>query len=264
MSADRIQIDETKCRKDAVCISICPVGIFTGELGELPVVAEDLAVACIKCGHCSAACPTDAISVPGLAVSQYEPLPASIPDFKDFLGLMKSRRSIREFTDQPVDLKLINELLELTRYCPTAKNTQLLHWVLVNGKEKVRELSAAVIDAFRSNERLAAMVQAFEQGFDPINRGAPQVLLACGPAKYDWGQLDAAIAIASLELAAKTAGLGSCWAGFTTRGASQGPQVNEKIGLPADHKVFGAVMLGYPRFDYYRVPPRKPLSVRII
>ncbi|EKD83671.1 MAG: hypothetical protein ACD_39C00532G0001, partial [uncultured bacterium] len=62
---------------------------------------------------------------------------------------MQSRRSIREFKDQPVDLNQITELLELTRYCPTAKNTQLLYWVLVNGAPKVRELSAAVIDTFR-------------------------------------------------------------------------------------------------------------------
>lgn len=264
MTADRIQIDETKCRKDAVCINICPVGIFTGKLDEVPVIAEDLAVACIKCGHCAAACPTDAISVPGLSASQYSSLPASMPDLKSLFGLVKSRRSIREFKDQPVDLKLVNELLELTRYCPTAKNTQLLHWVLVNGKKKVREISSAVIDAFRNNENMAPMVQAFEHGFDPINRGAPQLLLVCGPAKYDWGMLDGAIAIANFELAAKAAGLGTCWAGFTTRGAAQGPQVNEKIGLAADHKVIGAVMLGYPTFDYYRVPPRKPLSVKII
>lgn len=264
MNNSGIKIDATLCRKDAICINICPVGIFQGRTGSLPVVDENMAGNCIKCGHCSSACPTAAISIPGLAAADYLTFPADLPDLESFRGLVQSRRSIREFKEQPVDISLVSELLELTRFCPTAKNTQLLRWVLVNGAKKVRELSAAVIDTFRSNEKMAPMVQAFDKGYDPVNRGAPQVLLVCGPAKYDWGALDGAIAIANFELAAKAAGLGTCWAGFTTRAASLMPLVNEKIGLAADDKVFGAVMLGYPVYNYCRVPPRKPLNLKII
>ncbi len=108
------------------------------------------------------------------------------------------------------------------------------------------------------------MVKAFDSGRDPVNRDAPQLLLVCGPARYDWGALDAAIYIANFELAAKAAGLGTCWAGFTTRAASQAALVNEKIGLSVEEKVFGAVMLGHPKYKYYRVPPRKPLNLKVI
>lgn len=264
MNNSGIKIDATLCRKDAICINICPVGIFQGNAGSLPVVDENMAGNCIKCGHCSAACPTAAISIPGLAAADYLPLPADLPDLESFRGLVQSRRSIREFKEQPVDISLVTELLELTRFCPTAKNTQLLHWVLVNGAKKVRELSAAVIDTFRSNEKMAPMVQTFDKGHDPINRGAPQVLLVCAPAKYDWGALDGAIAIASFELAARAAGLGTCWAGFTTRAAQSGTLVNDKIGLSANDKVLGAVMIGHPVYDYCRVPPRKPLAMKIV
>ena len=264
MNDSGIQIDATRCRKDAICINICPVGIFGGSAGALPLVDENLAKNCIKCGHCSAACPTEAITIPGLALKDYQKLPRELPDLKGFGSLVQSRRSIREFKDQPVDLNQITELLELTRYCPTAKNTQLLYWVLVNGAPKVRELSAAVIDTFRSNEKMAPMVQAFDNGFDPVNRGAPQVLLACAPARYDWGTFDAAIAIANFELAAKAAGIGTCWAGFTTRAASLATKVGDVIDLAADDKIFGAVMLGYPKFGYCRIPPRKTLKLKIV
>ncbi|PKL51300.1 MAG: nitroreductase [Candidatus Riflebacteria bacterium HGW-Riflebacteria-2] len=264
MTAQSIQIDNEKCRKDGICVNICPVGIFKGNIGEIPSVDEALATACIKCGHCSAACPTAAISIEGLAADKYQPYPAKIPSLPELRSLVLSRRSIREFKDEPVDLDLVKEILDLTRFCPTAKNTQLLRWVLVNGKEKVHEISAAVIDTFRSNEKMAPMVQAFDNGLDPINRGAPQLLLVCGPARYDWGPLDGAIYIANFELAAKAAGLGTCWAGFTTRGAAQASLVSEKIGLSNEEKVFGAFMLGYPKYDYCRVPPRKPVSLKII
>ena len=264
MSTSAIKIDAKLCCKDAICVNICPVGIFQGSVGSLPVVDENMASNCIKCGHCSSACPTDAISIPGLATADYQKLSTTMPDLQSFRDLVMGRRSIREFKEQPVDLELINELLEITRFCPTAKNTQLLHWVLVNGAKKVRELSAAVIDTFRSNEKMAPMVQAFDRGADPINRGAPQVLLVCGPVKYDWGALDAAIAIANFELAAKASGLGTCWAGFTTRAAQVGPAVNACIGLGVNDKVFAAVMLGHPVYEYCRVPPRKPLELKIV
>ncbi|MBU1107688.1 MAG: nitroreductase family protein [Candidatus Riflebacteria bacterium] len=264
MSDNRIQIDATLCRKDGICINICPVGIFGGGIGTLPIVDENLAAYCIKCGHCSAVCPGNAIAIPDLAAGDYQQLSPELPDLQSFSSLVQSRRSIREFKDQPVDLKQVTELLELTRYCPTAKNTQLLSWVLVNGTKKVRELSAAVIDTFRSNEKMAPMVQAFDSGLDPVNRGAPQVLLVCAPAKYDWGSLDAAIAIANFELAAKSAGIGTCWAGFTTRAAAVDSRVGNLIGLAADDKIFGAVMLGYPEYSYCRIPPRKPLRLRIV
>jgi len=264
MTTQKITIDAAKCRKDGICVSICPVGIFQGKIGEVPTVDAGLATACIKCGHCAAACPGDAIAVEGLAAAEYQTYPAKAASLHELRSLVLSRRSVREFKDEPVPLEQVKELLEITRYCPTAKNTQLLRWVLVNGKDKVREISAAVIDTFRPNEKMAPMVQAFDSGLDPVNRKAPHLLLVYGPARYDWGSLDAAIYIANFELAAKAAGLGTCWAGFTTRAASQAALVNEKIGLTTEDKVFGAVMLGYPEYKYLRVPPRKPLHLKIV
>ena len=264
MTVQTIIIDAAKCRRDGICVNICPVGIFQGALSQVPVVDAGLSAACIKCGHCAAACPGNAITVEGLAADDYQAYPARIASLQELGSLVLSRRSIREFKDEPVPLEQVKELLELMRFCPTAKNTQLLRWVLVNGKDKVREISAAVIDTFRPIEKMAPMVQAFDSGLDPVNRKAPQLLLVCGPARYDWGSLDAAIYIANFELAAKAAGFGTCWAGFTTRAASQATLVNEKIGLGSEEKVFAAVMLGQPKFAYHRVPPRKPLNLKVI
>lgn len=264
MTINSIQIDANKCQRDAICVSVCPVGIFRGNVGELPQIDENLAAACIRCGHCSAACPTAAITIDGLAEQEYRSFPTKLAELEMLSALITSRRSIREFRDELVPLGQIEKLLDITRFCPTAKNTQLMHWTLINGKEKVREVSAAVIDTFRSNEKMAAMVAAFDNGLDPVNRKAPQLLLVSAPAKYVWGPLDAAIYIANFELLAHAAGYGTCWAGFTTTAAQQGTLVNAKIGLPEGEKVYGAVMLGLPKYKYQQVPPRKPLSLKVI
>jgi hypothetical protein len=36
------------------------------------------------------------------------------------------------------------------------------------------------------------------------------------------------------------------------------PPLFEALKLPAKHKAFGAVMVGYPKFRYHRLAPRKP------
>ena len=57
-----ITIDETKCKKDGVCIAECPVAIIerTGP-DAFPRTTADAEELCIKCGLCHYACQFDAV-----------------------------------------------------------------------------------------------------------------------------------------------------------------------------------------------------------
>jgi nitroreductase len=244
---------------------VCPCGIFqAAENNGIPAVSDELSLTCIRCGQCISACPGDAISVKGLEFKDFLPLPITLPSLNDFTGLVKSRRSIRNFKPEQIDVARLKELLEVARFAPTAKNSQALSWILINGREKVRNFSAAVIDAFRVNERMAALVEDFDRGGDPVHRGAPHVAVAYGPENYPWGTMDAAIAVSYMELAAKAAGFGSCWGGFSTWAASGSREVGKSIGLSEKEKIFAVIMLGYPGCSYHSVPARKSLNLRII
>lgn len=264
MTATAITINADKCLKDGFCISVCPCLIFEKTPEGVPAVNTELAKTCIKCGHCASVCPGNAIKVSELDPADYLPMPADIPTLQTFSNLIRARRSIRAFKPQQIPVEKIKEMLEIIKFCPTAKNSQSLSWILIDGSEKVRNFSAAVIDAFRINERMKSVVEEFDQGGDPIHRGAPQVLVAYGSSKYPWGTMDAAIAIANLELAAKACGFGSCWGGFSTWAASGSSDVGKSIGLSEDKKIFGVLMLGYPKIRYRYTPPRKPLNLKIV
>lgn len=82
------------------------------------------------------------------------------------------------------------------------------------------------------------MVAAFDNSEDPVCRNAPQLLVVYGPKEYTWGNLDAAIAIANLELAAKTSGLGTCWGGFVTNAAASDKQIGKHLGLDDSEEDF--------------------------
>lgn len=73
--------------------------------------------------------------------------------------------------------------------------------------------------------------------------------------------VDGTIALTYLELAAPAFGLGTCWAGFFFMFLEASPQLREAVGIPADHKPLGALMLGYPKYKHHRAPQRNQAVV---
>jgi nitroreductase len=69
------------------------------------------------------------------------------------------------------------------------------------------------------------------------------------------------LALAYLELAAPSFGLGACWAGHFNAAANSWPPMQEALGLPHKDISFGAMMVGYPKFKYQRLPLRKEAAI---
>ena len=65
----------------------------------------------------------------------------------------------------------------------------------------------------------------------------------------------------TFELLAITEGLGSCWAGFFFRAASHWPPLQEALELPAGNTITGAMMTGYPKHPYQRIPLRNEARI---
>jgi len=64
------------------------------------------------------------------------------------------------------------------------------------------------------------------------------------------------IALTYLELAAYSLGMGACWAGFLGIAAGYFPPLVKELPIPEGHQVFGAMMIGYPKHAYHRIPSR--------
>ena len=118
-----------------------------------------------------------------------------------FIELAEKRCSIRSFKSDPVPDELLEEVLEAGRLAPTAKNLQPFHFVVVRRPDKLDELAAAYPA--------------------PFLREAPVVIVVCTEAAKGWTrdrfdgknycEVDAAIAVDHMTLAAADLGLGTCW-----------------------------------------------------
>jgi nitroreductase/NAD-dependent dihydropyrimidine dehydrogenase PreA subunit len=254
-----ITVDRDLCRQDGLCSDVCPSRFLTQDAEGYP--AEAQGPHCIECGHCVAVCPHNALSHSGLPAA-FEPLPAALPTAAQLDGLLLSRRSVRLFKPHALPRPTLEELLDLGRRAPTARNSQLLHWIVVNDPAQTHALAAEIVEFFRLSNPASPMLEVFRKGYDWTLRGAPTVLAVTAPTEYDWGVSDAAIALTYVELAAEARQLGVCWAGYLTRVASLHPPLAKLLQVPAGHTVHGALMLGSPRVRYRSIPPRKPLSVQ--
>ena len=66
-----------------------------------------------------------------------------LPSIDALSNLMARQRAVREFSDQPVDDSLIEQILEAATRAPSAKNVQILRFVVVKdaaAKAKLAEL----------------------------------------------------------------------------------------------------------------------------
>jgi nitroreductase/NAD-dependent dihydropyrimidine dehydrogenase PreA subunit len=268
-----LKVDESRCKKDGICVNECPSTIIRlREKGGYPTVAPEDEQACVLCGHCVAVCPHGALTHSHVPLEKCPPIKKDLLIGHEQVGqFLRSRRSVRQFKDKPVERDKILGLIETARYAPTSGNSQLIQWLVFTEKNLIKELSRLTSDYLRVLLRrvpqsalppyLPRVLSACDAGHDAVLRDAPVVIVASAPQKAAFGMVDLIIAMSYLDLAAPSVGLGTCWAGLLQRGLLDWPPLKEVVGLPAGNTSHFPMMVGYPKNNYYRLPERKPPKI---
>jgi len=160
----------------------------------------------------------------------------------DFSELINSRYSVRAYTPDAVEEDKLQRLLEAARLAPTAANRQPFQLIVIHTAGREEELKRIY--------RKDWFVQA------------PLVIGICGiPAKAwvrrdgkSYMDVDVAIVMDHLILAAADLGLGTCWVGAFDPAAAR-----EILALPDEMEPIAFTPLGYPA-DQPRPKKRRTLS----
>jgi len=266
-------VDQKKCKRDGICAAVCPAQIIIqADKKSFPFLPENSGEFCTNCGHCVAVCPHGAITLAAMPVTGCLPVEKDLlPEAGAVKQLLLSRRSIRRYKERPVPRKLLAELIDVVRYAPSASNSQQVHWTVFSGPDDIRKLALMVIDFIKiiiplttdeaSVRRYRRIVNTWDSGRDRVLRGAPHLFVAHSPSDLSFSTTDCAIALTYLEIYARARGLGTCWAGYFTAAAGLHEPLIKALALPAGHRCFGAVMLGYPQYGYQRIPMRNEPQV---
>ena len=147
----------------------------------------------------------------------------------DVFETIRSRRSIRKYSDQPVEEEKITQVLEAGRLAPSANNRQEWRFVVVqDGATRDRLAEAACNQGFVAEAPVVIACCSVES----------KHILTCGHPAY---AIDVAIAIDHMTLAAAAMGLGTCWIG-----AFYEERVREVLNIPDFVRVVELLTLGYP------------------
>ncbi|MFC1925924.1 nitroreductase family protein [Chloroflexota bacterium] len=265
-------IDAEKCNRCGICTEECPAYLVRlTDKEALPSWVRGAESWCLNCGHCVAICPTGALELSSMPVAGCIPIVKELqPSPEQVEQLLKSRRVIRAYREEPVEREKLAKLLDIARYAPSGHNAQPVNWLVIENREKVKELAQLVVDwlrdlaqqdaGFARMLQAKALVKAWESGSDRITRVAPHLIIT--HAREDTiVHGDCHIALAYLELAAYSMGIGTCWSGYVQLGATHSPALLQALQLPEGHDVFGAMLIGYPQYKFTRIPVRNEAKV---
>lgn len=259
-----ITIDKEKCKQDGICMAECPFGlIIENEDDGYPEIRAAAAKLCINCGHCVSVCPHEALSLKNMQTKDctpiYKELGISAKAAEQFL---KTRRSIRTYKKETIPRDTLAHLVEITQWAPSAKNEHPVNWLVIEKPAEVQKLAGLVVDWLRETENYPGLVAAWDQGEDMVLRHAPHLAIAYASTNSLKPDVDCAIALTYLDLAANGMGIGTCWAGILMGAANAHQPLVEVLDLPDKHQVYGAMMLGYPKCKYFRIPQRNSATIK--
>lgn len=146
------------------------------------------------------------------------------------LRLLDGRRSIRSFTDQPIDPALVDEICRAGLAAPTAKNKRPVHLVVVDSHALLSDWADT-----SANTR-------------PLH-SAPCAIVVCGDRNLEGTKellhADCAAAAQNMLVMIHGLGLGGVWCGVLS-GQEWVQQIAEELMLPPKVEPFAVVAFGHP------------------
>ncbi|MGG6313438.1 nitroreductase family protein [Paenibacillus macerans] len=209
-------------------------------------------------------------------------------EFALFRDVLKTRRSIREFTEEPVGLADIEDIIDCARFAPSDTNSQTWEFIIVMNAEKIKQIEEFTWDslhqtAARATEQgLEREAKLLVKSFGPYATafsGAP-ALVVCLSTPYTskfrekifdpitfvppevWeeeGLKSSCLAAQNLMLAAHAKGLATC--PMTGPVLLAEDKLREYLDIPADRGVNMVIALGHPAIAPKAVPRKEVAEI---
>lgn len=254
---DKVVIDREKCIGCGKCVKDCVA--FALYIKDNKANVRE---GCIECGHCFSICPVGAVDMPAYDKSDCEKITSlSEIDSETLLAGIKSRRTVRQYKNIPVEKEKIDKILKAGQYAPTGGNSQNVAFTILGSKQA--ELERECVKLFRAGvgvgSKFSKSLKNTEITDNFFFKGAPLVIVVSG---HD--AVNATIASAYMELTANSLGLGALYSGFFCACAKLNPKIKSALNLPKGHKVVTCIIFGYPDVKYERIAPRKEHKVNTL
>ena len=179
-------------------------------------------------------------------------------DSSTFAEVVRRRRMVRSFTDQPVDPAEVRDLIRSAQRAPSAGNTASLRYLVLDEPATVARywdttLSGERRSGFRWSVHLDAPVlivpccsaQSYVRRYAETDKAATSLGEGASAWRVPYWYVDGGAAVMTLLLAAVDAGLGALFFGqFDHTDA-----VKRSFSIPDEYEPLGTVAVGHPTGD---------------
>lgn len=289
-----IHIDHATCKRCGECAKMCAGNVLRLANDRLEV-NEDAPFGCIACGHCMMVCPTGSIQVTGRGIDpsniQLLPPPEERASAFAFEALLKSRRSVRHFSNKEVSQEDLDHIVAMASTAPMGIPPWDIGVVTIRGRDKVHELAGEVIKGYEGFLKLfrpwvlklmrpftgkesydmfssfvtplaRTYVDHWRKGRDVLFYDAPALILFHNSPYAD--AVDAAIACTYAMLAAESLGLGTTIIGGAPPIIQRNKMLSKSLGIPEKNKAALALIVGHPNVHFRKAIRRNFTSVNRI
>lgn len=168
---------------------------------------------------------------------------------------IKTRRSIRRFTAEPVTRENLEKIIELASYAPSWKNTQTSRYIAIFDTDLKDQIADEGVCGFQHNTEIihnasALVLLTTVRGRSGYERdGSPST-----PKTSHWESFDAGIAAQTFCLAAHELGCGTVILGIYDE-----KKIKELTGVPEDQDISALIAIGHPA-EAPSAPKRKTVE----
>lgn len=165
---------------------------------------------------------------------------------------IKTRRSIRKFTNEMIPHEVVEEIVSVASYAPSWKNTQITRYIVVEDAAKKSAIAKDCVLGFEYNSNTIEAAPALVVVTMVKNRSGYERDGSYTTSKEDrWEMFDAGIASQTFCLAAHEKGLGSVIMGIFDEA-----KIEEVIPIPEGQQIAALIAIGYPAVEP-EAPKRK-------
>lgn len=161
---------------------------------------------------------------------------------QDILEVIKSRRSVRNFTSEQIGEEDLKKIIEAGIYAPTGHNEQPWYFTVIQNTELLDHINRVTAEAMAKSEVDWISKMGSRPGYQ-VTYNAPTVIIVSARKNGTTWEADCSAAIQNMLLEAESLNVGSVWLGLMGFYFSNAEEV-KRLQIPEGYEPYFGVSFG--------------------